>query len=143
MVNARDSFVMMMYTELTYNSITMNYVYQNPQSPETSKLKLNAVNIFFLSDAADGPLFRTTVSIDIIHDNEFTALTWQGIVVEILRKCGYVKKQDYTTPASPTPQTESGYIYWEANKIKWDAIPDDEYVHLNATFDLVHYVPYV
>lgn len=123
----------------TSSTVPVHWLMFDSDDPESSRLMLNAVNIYFIRDLADNLLDLTEVSIDIIHTKERTAMQWQTIVYDkLLRKGGIIKKQDYdTNPSSPTDLY--GSVFWDIRDIIWEKIPNDNYCHYNATIVLHHH----
>lgn len=140
LLSARDTFVMFLNDALAtlYPYIPVRWLSFDADDPEMSRLKINYVNVSFLSDTSDGLVDNVDVSIDVIHEKERTAIIWQNLLHnQVLRMSGMVKNKDYeTNPDSPSDVY--GYIFWDVRSIQWDKIPNDNYAHYNCTFNISH-----
>ncbi len=140
-LSVRDGFASYLYQGLTANSIPYNWFLMDPDIPSQVRLKLNCANISFMSDRESDHLQYTTVSIDIIHQKARTAIQWQDTITEkLLKKAAIIPNLDYSIDPN-NPSALYGTISWSREDIDWIEIENNNYTHLNTTFELTHVIP--
>lgn len=141
-LSVRDSFCTGLSEMLTAQSpaVPFHWVMFDGDDPEQGRLHLNAVNVSFLSDESEGTLDVTLVSVDIIHTKERTALAWQDLLIKnMFRQSGIIKNKDFLADAD-NPTNLYGNVYWNIRGIRWNYVDNPNYCHINATFDLWHFI---
>lgn len=137
LLTAKDSFAMFLATALANESIPFQWLMKDPTDPSLARLKINAVNLYYLSEYSSDTLDVLRVSVDIIQQNERTALIWQDFLTNLFRTGGIIKNKKYTVdPSNPTD--EYGNVFWDIRDMNWVIIAADDYCHYNCTFDLNH-----
>lgn len=138
MLTAKDSFAMFLSQQLALEGIPMQWLLHDPSDPALSRLKINAVNLYFMAEYSEGPIDILQASIEIIHQTERTALIWQDLLTTLFRKSGIIKNKKYSVdPGNPTD--EPGNVYWNVRDLRWTTVSETDYVHYNCTFNLHHY----
>lgn len=141
-LSVRDSFCTAMAGVLALENpvIPFHWCMFDGDDPTQERLLLNAVNVAFLTDDSDGTLDVSLVSVDVISTKERTALAWQDLLTKkILRQSGMIKNKDFSVdPDNPTDNY--GNVYWNIREIKWVNVDNPNYCHLNATFELYHFI---
>lgn len=122
----RDTFLKFLegHDYLTALTIPVHNVRRDPNFMNAELLQLNAVNIQFLTTrfAASGYESRQLTSIDVVHEDELTALDWTSAVAKALQTAGYVPKLDYSTD----PPTATGkLLYWNPKSIDFRPVSTD------------------
>ena len=106
----------------------------DPNDPAADQLQVNAVNIYFLDIELDQIAVETAV-IDVINNDENTAVDWVTALWTILHAAYFTPLLDYTVPASPVPA--GGNVIWDRKKIRFKRISkDDNYCHLSCVLPL-------
>lgn len=140
LLSARDTFATLLSTNLADYGIPFHWVMFSSSDPALSRLQVGAVNLYFMGDSSEGTLDVLQTSIDVVHQEERTAIYWMDILTNsILRKSGITKHYNYDTPSSPTEET--GNIIWDIRGLNWTYVANDNYCHYNCTFDLIHIYP--
>jgi hypothetical protein len=106
--------------------------------PSLSRLKINAVNLYYMSEFSDGTTDTIQISIDIIHQVERTAVIWQQYLTNLLRKSGMIKNKNYSSDPG-NPVEVDGNVCWNVRGLYWTSIREDDYCHYNLTFEAQHY----
>jgi hypothetical protein len=135
MRNARDTFLRFLADNLP--SLTVNAIRRDMNDPNSDTLQNNAINIKFLSPTYDNQIAEQPVSIDILNDNELTALDWATQVWNLMSTRFYTPIYDYTTVATPV---NTGYVLFWNRKMRFSEIQAPYYSHLNCTITLNHHL---
>jgi len=130
----RDTFLHFLADNLT--GVTVHPVRREIDRPDSDRLQMNAVNVQFLNIEPRVHVASQMVSIDVINDNELTALDWVSKVWEILNKAFYTPKYDYTVPASPVATGDN--IMWEPDGVGFRKVTNDYYAHFSCFLELKH-----
>lgn len=142
-LSVRDRFATFVADALAARTtpIPFHWYLFDGDDPTQDRLKLNTINLSYLGDDSADTLDITTVSIDIIHTKERTAIEWQDYITNsILRKPGMIKNQDMVTDVDNAIDLY-GFISWDIRDIRWVNVDNPNYCHLNSTFDLYHVIP--
>src|SRR5688572_11161354 len=95
----RDTFLHFLSDNLT--GLTVRNVRKATNNPSLAKLADNAVNVQFLTPRPHPHIASQLVSIDVIHEDELTAVDMTQQVYELLSSAYYTPKYDYTDPDNP------------------------------------------
>lgn len=135
MRNVIDSFTMFLVNEL--NGITIHHLVNSPDYPDAGLLKQNALNVSFLTTLMDPHINQTLVSLDVLHEDEFTAISWMEQIYDLLSKRYFTEQKDWTNPSSPV--NVDGNLYWDSDAVIFRRIPVSQYSQYNASFFLKFY----
>jgi|SRR5581483_1827717 len=136
MRNTRDSFLHFLADNL--DGIPVHNIRRDPNKPDADKIQVNAVNVHFLDVAPDTQVGNTTVVIDVINDDELTALSWVNQVWTLLSSAFFTPKLDYSNPESPVSTGTN--IMWDRHKVRFRVIVSDFYYHHSCVLTLQHTV---
>lgn len=131
MRNSRDSFLVFLNTNLP--SLPIHPVRRDSNNPDADIYQVNAINVKFLSPIFDNQVSKQPVSIDIIHDDELTALDWSQQFWTLISTRFYTNILDYTIPASPVA---TGYMLNWDRVLKFTDVMSPYYSHLHCTMNL-------
>lgn len=135
MRNVRDSFLVFLRDNLS--GLTVNAVRRDIADPNKDLLQQNSVNVKFLSPNYDLQVADQPVSIDILNDNELTALDCVNQVWTLLSTRFYTEIYDYTTVASPV---NTGYVMFWNSKMRFSEVPSPYYSHFKCRLSLNHHL---
>lgn len=135
MRNAVDSFTMFLNNELA--GITLHRLVNSPDYPDDGLLKQNALNVSFLTTLFDPHINLTQVSLDVLNEDEFTAISWIEQIQDLLSKRYFTPQYNWTNPASPV--AVDGNLYWNEDDIIFRRIPVSHYSQYNSTFFIRYY----
>lgn len=131
----RDTFLHFLADNLTGRTVWP--IRKSSTDPAKSKLKENAVNVQFLTMTQHMHIAGTLVSIDILHQDELTAVDITQEVWQLLSSAFYTPNYDYTNPNSPVATGEN--IYWDNDSVVFKPIDNSpNYMHFNCTMELRH-----
>lgn len=68
-----------------------------------------------------------TVAIDIIHEDEYTAVTWMTQIWNLLKSAFYTQIQDYTNPLFPVAL--KSHMTWDAKGVRFKRVYAEHYCH--------------
>lgn len=129
----RDSFLHFMADNLP--SRTVHPVRREVDRPDSDKLQMNAINVKFLNSDFTVHGADQLVVIDVIYDDELTALDVAREIWTILSSSSYTPKLDYTDPSNPV---DTGYwIFWDT-EAKFRPIFSPMYSQLHLQLHLKH-----
>jgi hypothetical protein len=130
----RDTFLMLLKDNLS-SSIPVKNIRFDKNDASAEFLSANTVNVKFQNAGYSNVLSDQTVTIDIVHDDELTALDWTKAVTDILLANTTAPKLDYTNPASPV--ATGTQLYWDP-RIRFTPITDGNYARFSASMLLRH-----
>jgi hypothetical protein len=136
MRNCRNSFLTLLKDELT--GLVVHPLRDDPDYPEFSLLKTDAINVSFISAGYDPHINELTVSIDVVYERELQGVDAEQAVFMLLSKRFFTEKFSYANPSAPV--ATGGNIYWDRDTIRFNRVPEVGIYHSNATFDLKHYI---
>lgn len=108
MTSVRDTFLHLLADNLV-SPVTVHHVRQDPDTPANQRLQTNAVNVQFLNDNLHMVVSDLRVAIDVIHEDERTAIDWTKQVWTILGAALYTPIFDYS---SGTPVATGQNLSW-------------------------------
>ena len=126
---------MFLSNELT--GIPVNHLVISPDYPDGAPLKQNALNVSFLTMRFDPLINELQVSLDLLHEDGYVAITWLEQIQDLLSKRYFTPQQNWTIPTSPV--NVDGNLFWDSDSIVFRKIPISFYSHHNATFFLKFY----
>lgn len=130
-----DSFLMLLSNELT--GIPIHHLVNSPDYPDSGLLKQNALNVSFLTTIFHPHINQTMVSLDVLNEDQYTAISWLEQIQNLLSKRYFTEQKNWTTPSAPT--NIDGNIYWEKDAIVFRPIPVSQYSQYNCSFFLKYY----
>jgi hypothetical protein len=134
---ARDTFLIFLNDNIT-GGIPIHAVRRSSTDPNADQLQIGAVNVKFLDPEFNNKVAVQPVAIDIVHDDELTALDWANAVWNLLSIRMYTELKDYTNPASPV---NTGYtIYWP-DTLRFRQVESPFYAHFHLRIPLYHHIP--
>lgn len=140
LISAKDTFAMFLSTNLATQGISFQWLMKDSSDPALSRLKINAVNLYYMNEYSQSTLDVLQASIDIIHQVERTAILWQDYITRLLRQSGMTKNKYYSDdPGNPT--NKYGNVFWDVRGLRWTTINTDDYVQYNLTLELTHSYP--
>jgi hypothetical protein len=135
MRSTRDTFTHFLADNLAPYSITVKQIRLDANSPGQEILQANAVNVQFLNPEFTTQISSQLVAIDIVHEDELTALDWTQKTANLLLSAGYTPKLDYTIPASPVALGTN--IFWNLTA-RFTPVTDGNYARFSAVVELSH-----
>lgn len=129
--DVRDTFLHFLNDNL--GSIPVHAVRSDPHNPQAEALKLNTVNIQFLNISLDS-IARQQVVIDVLNDNENTAVDWVTSIWQLLRSAFYTPLYNYSTPSSPVAQRSN--IMWGQKSVVFRRVASTNYTHYTCILPL-------
>jgi hypothetical protein len=133
MIPARDTFLHLLADNLT--SIPVHNLRRDPDNPGSGRLQSNAVNVEFLMDGLGTVTSTLTAIVDIVHDDERTAVDWVKQVWDILSAALYTKIYDYT---SGTPVATGWNLSW-TQPVSFRPIYDELYCRRSCTLTFTYH----
>lgn len=129
----RDTFLHFLSDNLP--SLTVHPIRKDSNRPDGAKLADNAVNVQFLTIRPRVHIAEQLVSIDVIHEEELTAVDMAESVYELLSSAYYTPKYDYTNPSAPLLTGQN--IMWSKDEVNFIPIDNDPFrMHFNLTMGL-------
>ncbi len=135
MVRCRDSFLHFISDNLPDGAV-LHAIRRDPNVRDADTLATNAVNVSFynLSAGAGTALCSQQAVIDVINDDENTAVDWVGALVDVLRASFYTPLQDYADSAN-TVSTGTN-ITWDRKRVTFKHIAASTYSHFSCLLSL-------
>jgi hypothetical protein len=130
----RDTFLKFLADNL---SETIHPVRRDPDKPDSDLLQMGAVNVQFLNPDYSVHVSDQIVSIDVVHENELSALDMATNVWKLLSTRFYTPKYDYTVPSSPVALGD--VIFW-SEPIRFRPVHSPKYFHLHCRLALKHHI---
>lgn len=118
-------------------SIPVHAVRVDPNNPGAGEMETNAVNVQFLTMDYDIHIGVIQVSIDVLHEDQLTAMSFTKSVWDILSAAFYTQKYDYSSGSAVAVSPKTN-LYWKT-AIKFRPIKNDFYFHYNCTLALHHH----
>jgi hypothetical protein len=114
--------------------IPIHALRDDPQDPGAGVLQANAINISFLDvRLGNGTAVSTMqVVLDVLNDDENTAVDWMAAVWGVLSAAFYARVKDYTNPSSPVATNKN--ITWET--VPFKRIASQVYTHYSCVLSL-------
>jgi hypothetical protein len=130
--NTMDSFLKFLQDELSSSTptVTIHALRYDVNNPDSSRLQLNALNVYFMDANYDTDITTLMASLDIIYEDELTAVDVRDAVWGALNKTFFIRKKSYIIPS--TPVSLSTCIYWERGSILFNKVASDDYVHFSC-----------
>lgn len=132
MRNARDTFTHFLADNLV--GPTVRQVRRDPNDPSADLLKVNAVNLSFLDVRYRPFVSLQQCVIDVIADDENTAVDWVNLVIELLNEAYYTPLLDYSNPSSPV--SAGSNLMWDWGAVNFIRVQNPNYTHYSCTLPL-------
>jgi hypothetical protein len=126
----RDTWLHYLADNLT---LTVHPIRRDTSS--TGPLQTNAVNVQYLKDDLAITGTKTTVSIDVLNDDEGLCLNMVQQVWHLLNVTGSIPKFDYT---SGSPVATGTNVSWDPTKIRFRSVFSDFYFRYSCLLALTH-----
>jgi hypothetical protein len=108
MRSARDTFLHYLGDNLP--GLPVNFIRKDATNPNSTKLKINAVNVSFFNDLLSPHVSRLQTSIDVLFSDELQAVDATQQVASLLQAAAFTANLDYTVPSAPVATGTN--IYW-------------------------------
>lgn len=131
MRNCRDSFLMFLSDNLA--GIPIHAVRRDSGNPNADLLQTGAINVKFLDPTFDNQVADQPVAIDVLHDDELTALDWTQQLWNLLSTRFFTEMYDYTNPASPVA---TGYVIFWNRRLRFRQLESPYYSHFHIRMSL-------
>ena len=134
MRNVRDSFLRFLADNLQTSNIPVHNVRRDTDNPDANQLQNNAVNVTFLNANLTTTVSQQVVSVDVVANNELSAIDWATTLWRILSGAFMTPCLDYTNSSSPVPTGTN--VFWNRTSIRFRPVADDFFFRYTATFPL-------
>jgi hypothetical protein len=115
--------------------ISVHPVRRDASDPSTEILKINAVNVQFLGLDLDIAVSGQQAVIDVVNEDESTAVDWVSSVFALLSAAYYTPLLSYDDIQSPAPLGSN--IMWDRHRVRFKKIAlSDNYSHFSCVLDL-------
>lgn len=135
----RDSFLHFLADNLSSSGISVHPIRRDSNNPGTEKLQANCINVQFLNVEPSVQVGNQLVAIDVIHEEELTALDWMETVWDLLSSTFYAPLYDYSDPANPAPLGTN--IMWGRNRVRFKPMNSDFYTRYRCEMSLEYHNP--
>ena len=135
MKKAHDTFLHFLSDNLS--GIAVHPIRDDPDRVEAASFKQNALNVEFLDAKYDPHVCVLTVSLDLIHTSQITALDWLTTIGAQLSSAFYTPLLDYAAPA--TPVSAGSNLMWDRDSINFRKVASDHYAHYSCRLRLRFY----
>lgn len=132
---ARDTFLHFIYDNAN-GQFEVHPIRTDPNDPAASVFKMNAVNIHFLNLALGVDTHTQHVSIDVVYDDESSAVEATTALWNILSASFSCPLLDYTDTSNPVT-TGTGNIFWDRRSVKFRYVRSDFYHHSTCSLKLI------
>lgn len=129
--DCRDTFLHFLSDNLS--GITVHPLRCDPNDPGADVLMMNAVNVQYLNVDLETVATQQVV-IDIVNDDENTAIDWMTNIWQLLRSAFYTTLYSYTDPSLPVYQESN--VFWDRNAVKFRRIVNENYTHYSCVLPL-------
>jgi hypothetical protein len=139
MILATDTFLSYLAKELAEPAnlaIPVHWVRQSPQDENADKLKNKHLNVRFLGFFQDGSIEWCLVSLDLLWDDERTALGHLKKIRDLLLSVQVVPEKDFVAN-----QLTGRAVSWNGRAVRFIPVrtpSGSRYIQYNATFPLMH-----
>lgn len=133
MREVRDSFLKFLADNLP-SDLPVHAIRRDPNDPISNILKSNAVNVQFLNLTLEKSVSTQLTSVDVLADDETTALESVNQVWQLLSASYYTPQLNYLDPAHPVPTFSN--IYWPVKGLQFKPIYSDYYFHYSLSLQI-------
>jgi hypothetical protein len=126
-----------MFLSDNLTSIPIHAMRRDTNDPNADLMQTGAVNVKFLDPVFDNQVADQPVAIDIVHDDELTALDWTQQLWNLLSTRFYTPLYDYTIPASPVATGQ--VVFWN-RRLRFRQIESPYYSHFHLRMSLNHHL---
>ena len=140
MIRVRDSFLHFLNDNLP-PGMTLHPLRRDPNNRAADALAMNAVNVSFLNLSAgnDTALAAQQVVLDVISDDENTAVDWVGAMFDLLRSAFYAPLYDYSNPDSPVATGTN--MMWDRRRVTFKQVTSEAYSHYSCLLSVKFATP--
>jgi hypothetical protein len=135
---ARDTFLQFLSDNLS-PGIAVHNLRRDVNFPDTAQLQMNALNVQFLSDTPSVCISSVSATVDVVYDNELTAIDAATTVYKLLSLSGLIPLLDYTNQAAP-PVSLGSNLFWNVDSIKFRSVFGDTYFRYSALMTLSYHL---
>jgi hypothetical protein len=133
MRGVRDTFLHFLADSADLNGVSIHPIRQDPENPNAGLLQANAINVQFLDSNATLLLDTYKVSIDVLNDDENTAVDWVEKVKRLLRYAYMTPLLDYSAdPANPV--RKGTMLMWSPPRFR--PVTSAPYAHFACTLSI-------
>lgn len=133
---ARDTFLHFLSDNLG-SAISVHNVRKDTNFPDAVHLTMNAVNVQFIADSPRVGLSDVMVTVDVVYDDELTAVGIASRLFLLLSASGYTPLTNYTNPA--TPVAIGSNLFWRQDLVKFRPVFGDTYYRSSALLTLTYH----
>jgi hypothetical protein len=130
----RDTFLHFLADNLT--GLQVHALRRSTSDNAAGTIQTNAINVAFLKDTPNVRTAQTVVSIDIVYDDELTAVDAMAQVFRLLTAAYYTPKYDYS---SGSPVAIGTNVMWNPRQVSFRSIYSDFYFHNTCLLTLEHH----
>lgn len=130
----RDTFLHFLADNLSGTKI--HPLRRDKNDASLSAPQVNAVNVQFIKDSLGVSVAQTTVSIDILNDDENNCLDTVQAVWNILATVGSIPKLDYS---GQSPVATGTSISWNTGNVQFRYVYSDFYYRYSCLLSLTHH----
>lgn len=135
MREARDTFLRF----LSDNGFAIHNLRKDTNFPDNNHLKMNAVNVQFLTDKARVAISDLTVTVDVVYDNELDAVDAAAQLQHLLSTSGQTPIYDYSNRGSD-PVPLGSLLFWDPTLVQFRPIYGDTYCRRSALLTLSYHI---
>jgi hypothetical protein len=138
-----ETFLMLLSDNL---AIPVHHVREDKNLPGSNLLQMNCINVQIVAPSFGNAANISTlvVSLDVVNDDELTALDWLQQTTKMLQKGGYTPKMNYTFDAEGNISLAvpvGTNIWWHPNVIKFRPVKAEaNYSRFTCLFPLNHHI---
>lgn len=137
MREARDTFLHFLQDNLP--GVIVRNLRRDSDDPSLAELAVNALNVQFIGDDLQIHISKLMVTMDIIFDEELSAIDCMNKIWGILSPGAYSPLLDYTDPT--TPVATGSNLYWNQDSIRFRPIVSELTFRYNCTLQLSYTIP--
>ncbi len=134
--NAQDSFVKYLSDNITIAPV--NVLRRDVTRPDGETLQMNAVNLSFLNNDLQISVSGMVVVIDVVNDDEYSAINVMQKVWELLSARFFTPKLDYSDPSNPLSSGTN--MFWDSKAVHFTKVYSDYYTHFTCRLPFFHHV---
>ncbi len=133
--NCRDTMTHFIHDNLP-EYMPCHPVRRDPADRGADVLAINSVNLSFLNITTGNntTLCTQQLVIDVVHEDENTAVDWVDVVLSLLRAAYFTPMLDYTVSTAPA-DTDTN-IMWDKRRLTFKRITSRFYTHYSLLLSL-------
>ncbi len=137
MRNARDTWLHFLSDNLS--GLTVVNIRRDANNPQSNELTDNAICVEFTYDRPGIPDSLLQASVDVIYDDELTAIDAAASIWKLLSASEITPLMSYANPSSPVPL--GTMLRWNTKQIKFNKLVSDLSFRYNAHIVLQYHDP--